>query len=425
MHTFYQFIHKLTADSEVLRNYSTINYNNYDFVKIAWANEYVNGQNEYVNGQNEYVNGPNEYKNNVNNSDEQNLVIRLIKIIFHMYLTNITRFSVENKFMFFNVVLKNPYLNNLTKEIFINKFSEIQNKYWLMNRFVRNYKFKKAQYQIKSDLILNPIRSSQHNVITILSNEKKYLFTVMDLKNIIESALINSPYFFSNPIPPKNPYNNLPFDKSTLYNIYFFMKQGNFVLSTLFHNYFLCSFNLNRFRQEHEVLIRKKYTDQYIKNMCENDLYDAVIEMLNRNKYTKRLKIDRDFPKKLLVSIMKPYLTFYYNSYYSLNLNERNKLSRVLSDKLRKFYFYNPKFGRKFVTKEKNMYNDICIKFTHHDFFKNYANSHLQLDDDSDDDLSINTELLNVRLRTSIAPYIIINNQLNVRDLSSEDTDTE
>jgi len=409
MHTFYQFIHKLTADSKELQNYSTINYNDYEFAKIVWTNEYVNG------------------------TSDKDLVIKLIKIIFHMYLTNlknVSRYSVEKKFIFFNAVLKNPYFNKVTKEIFVNKFSEIQNKYWRMNRAVRNYKFRKAQFQIRTDLILNPIHASQHNVITILSNEKKYLFTVMDLKNIIESALINSPYFFSNPIPPKNPYNNMPFDKSTLYNIYFFMKQGNFVLSTLFHNYFLCSFNLIKFREENDVIIRKKYTDQHIKNMTVTDLYETIAEMIKRNKYTMRLKIDENFPKKQLVEIMKPYLTIYYNSYYSLNLNERNNSSRNLNEKLRKFYFFNPKFGRRQIVTENNgfqhiNYNDKCIDFSDKNFFKNYAKSHLQADEDSDDDLVLNTEILNVRLRTSIDPYIIINNQLDVRDLSSEDTDTE
>jgi hypothetical protein len=164
--------------------------------------------------------------------------------------------------------------------------------------------------------------------------------------------------------------------------------------------------------------------------MTVTDLYETIAEMIKRNKYTMRLKIDENFPKKQLVEIMKPYLTIYYNSYYSLNLNERNNSSRNLNEKLRKFYFFNPKFGRRQIVTENNgfqhiNYNDKCIDFSDKNFFKNYAKSHLQADEDSDDDLVLNTEILNVRLRTSIDPYIIINNQLDVRDLSSEDTDTE
>jgi len=402
MHTFYQFIHKLTTDTNELHNYSTINYDEIKFAQIAWSSE---------------------YNSNSKIPIEQDQSIRLLKIIFHMMFMNKKKYSVQNKFSFFKKTITNPYISDLSKEIFVNKFREIQRHYCVLNRAVRNYKFKRAPFRMNSDLILNTINESQHNVITILSNGNKYLFTVLDLKNIIESALTNSPYFFSNPLPPKNPYNNLPFDKSTLYNIYFFMKQGNFVLSTLFHNYFLCNFNLNQFRQENEVSIRKNYIQQYIKNLDYHDLYDDAIEMIKRNKYTRRLNIDKQFPKRELAEIMKPYLKIYYNCYYSLCVNERNVSFRILNEKLRKFYIYNPKFGRRYVNMENNNkieFNNLCTEFVNKKYFNNFQNSHLTADID-DDSVDNDVPLTYTEIRAP--PFIINYNLSEEEDRSESDSD--
>jgi hypothetical protein len=331
-----------------------------------------------------------EYKPNVTIDVTDDIAQRIIKTFFHMYSIGPIEYSVSSKFSYFKKTIDNIFMNSKTREIFINKFSKMQRHYWALNRLIRNYKLRKAPFLIRNDLILNPIRESQHNVMTILQNNNKYLFTVTDLKSIIESALINSPYFFSEPICPKNPYNNIPFDKSTLYNIYFFMKTGNFVLSTLFHNYFLCNFNLKHFLDENEVLIRKKYIEQYIKNAKYTDLSIDTMQMISLNSYTKKLRIDIDFPMKRLVNIMRPYLMLYFKFLYSLDISERNISREELHIKLKQFYQFNPKFGRRFIKLSKDSpntveFNDMCIKFSQKKYNGNYERTHLDLDDDDND----------------------------------------
>jgi hypothetical protein len=307
MHSFCQVVNKSISETNELYNFSLFNNNRKemerDFCKIAWNYE---------------------YKPNLTISIENDLVSRMIKIFFHLFLVGPVQYSIQTKFSYFKKTIDNIFMNKKTREEFILKFCKIQRNYWALNRFVYNYKLRKAHFRVKTDLILNPIHESQHNVITIIHNNSKYLFTVGDLKNIIESALSNSPFLFSTPLAPKNPYNNIPFDKATLYKIYFFMKKGNFVLSNLFHNYFLCNFNLTRFRNENEVIIRKKHIDNYCNNTDIDELYHDGIEMIKMNKFTKRLKIDDEFPKKQFVDIMRPYLAIYYTKLFSLDISERN-----------------------------------------------------------------------------------------------------
>jgi hypothetical protein len=222
MHTFCQIIHKSTTETNELYHFATsqkLNSSNiYEFNTIACSNE---------------------YRSNKNIPLIRDMNNRLIKIFFHIYAIGPIDYSIKSKFSYFKKTIDNIFISDELRKEFILTFSNIQRYYWSLNRAAFHYKMRKSKFQVKTDLILNPISETQYNVMTIMQNNTKYLFTVLDLKNIIESALSNSPYFFSTPLSIKNPYNNMPFDKSTLYNIYFFMKRGNFVLSNLFHNYFL------------------------------------------------------------------------------------------------------------------------------------------------------------------------------------------
>ena len=94
----------------------------------------------------------------------------------------------------------------------------------MLNRFVYNYKYNKAKIVVDTDMGLNKLNINDHNVFCLFHNNSKYLFLINDLIKIINSSLTNSYMFFSQPLPSKNPYNNLPFTKSNLYNIYLFLK---------------------------------------------------------------------------------------------------------------------------------------------------------------------------------------------------------
>ena len=150
----------------------------------------------------------------------------LQKIIFFM-LINKKDYSLKNKFKYINEQINNIFFTEEQKEDFINIFCKIQKTYFAFARFAYIYKYKKAKIVVDFDLCLNPIDINNKNSICLLQEKYKYCFRINDLINIIDTALSNSPNFFSDPLISKNPYNNVPFNKSTLYNIYFKILKGS------------------------------------------------------------------------------------------------------------------------------------------------------------------------------------------------------
>jgi len=401
MHTFSQIAHKTTSETDELYNFSTnINSKNmkFDFCSKAHNHEYVP---------------------NLTIPFESDMTNRLMKIFLFMFAVGPIDYSIQSKFSYFKKTIDNNFMTTNQRDEFISRFCKIQRHYWALSRAVYRYKWRKASCRIQNDLILTPISESQHNVVTIFQNNNKYLFTVSDMRTIIEGALSNSPYMFAHPLAPKNPYNNLPFDKATLYHIYFFMKQGNFVLSNLFHNYFLCDFSLNNFKRENEVIIRKKHLDHYVKNAPIGDLYLEAIDMLRLHKQTRRLQIDKDFPASRFVEIMRPYLALYYSQIYSLDLAERDNSEYELKILLRRFAMYNPRFGKKCFRIVKGKPNEMYflddhIKFQRINRCISYQRSHIDFTERD------NSDLVDRIIRQSISRETSIIMQVNDRDPSEE-----
>lgn len=143
-------------------------------------------------------------------------------------------------------------------------------------------------------------------------------------------------------------------------------------MPALFHYYFLVNFDISRFREQYEGIIREVSIENYVKNTDYNVLYNHVFTMIQEHK--RRIFIDPDFPKEDLVNIMRPYLLLYYVSMYSLDEYKKLNAFSELHKKLHKFYKYNPKFGRKIKKSVCNPNFKISYKTTfndrHIDYYK-------------------------------------------------------
>jgi len=268
---------------------------------------------------------------------------------FHMHqrpnTCNYSRIKLEA----LQYVLENPFLSTQQQQHIFKAFSKTQNHYFALSRFARAYKYKKALVGIDTDLGLNKINLRKSNTMVIYQNNAKYMFTIQDLLNIIDSCLTNDNVFFADPIPIKNPYNNIPFSAASLYNIYFFVKERNFVMPTLLHLFFLSSFNLQHFIIENESYLRDISIKKYIQNTPASLLHNKARTLLSTNRYSSRLRICNEYPKNDLVEIMRPYLYLYFISEYSLQTDKRHKYQTYLDDRLKQLYYFNPRFGRKYI----------------------------------------------------------------------------
>jgi hypothetical protein len=221
------------------------------------------------------------------------------------------------------------------------------------------------------------------NVFVLYEDGSRYFFSATDLVNIINSSLSHTYMFFSEPLKPKNPYNNLPFNKSTLYNIYFFMKNCAFIMPQLFHQYFICNFDIKLFKSENECLIRDFSIKRYVYSSNYDTLYDNVIIMIadikKRNrKYKHFINIDDEFPQKKLVDIMRPYLHLYYLSkYYVTGTEKKNESMEKLMDKFDLFVRFNPQFGRKVMKIQRIPKKKVVVEYNdrHMNFYKEYPKS--------------------------------------------------
>jgi hypothetical protein len=333
---------------------------------------------------------------------------KLIIITFNILLLT-PFYNTKTKFDFLSSIRDNKFYDESVKQMIYNVFYEVQRKYHVLNRLVYRYKYKKAPIAIDTDLSLSNIKSS-HTTMTILQNNQKYLFTLFDLKRLIDTSLSNSPYHFSHPLPIKNPYNNLPFEKSVLYNMYFFMKKSDFVIPTLFHLYFLSNFNLSKFQEENETIIQQIHLKQYLHNLSSKETKSEIMYMLKQNKYVKKIIIDPEFSTDKLIEIFKPYLELFYTQMYSIDLTARNLAKKRLYNNLKEFYMFNPRFGCKLQqNNKKQAINDRCIKFNKINYNKNYNISHITLcdndiDEDNDEDSDSDSESDITIIETSVIP---------------------
>jgi hypothetical protein len=285
------------------------------------------------------------------NYDKNENVDERCKLFFNIFLMQ--DINVKNKFKFFYETLNSIFFKN-KKELFIDYFCKVQKTYKALNKLMYIYKFKNSKIVVNTDMALNEIDINQKNIICIFQDDVKYLFNVNDLINIINTSLINNHLFFSEPLCVKNPYNNLPFSKSTLYNIYLFIKFKTHFLPVLFFHFFYCNFNLECFKKKHEYLLRQYSIENYVFKSPSNILIKEInlmIKSFNDNCRKCKMKyvilIDEDFPSDKLIKIMRPYLLIYINSNYSLLPYKKIELRNMLKVLLIRFNRFNPQFGRK------------------------------------------------------------------------------
>jgi len=295
-----------------------------------------------------------------------NTTVSAVDILFFTYITeltsdcrvnNISKINVHKKFEYWKHLIENTFLSEMQREYASIIFSKIQQTYYAFSKLAFIFKFKRAKTVITTDLYLNEIDIDKSNIIIVYQSNTKYLFIMNDLIKIINTNLSNSPYFFAEPKVSKNPYNNIVFDTSTLYNIYFFIQHKRMIIPGLFHKYFIANFNLLLFLRDNECYILDEAIKNHVYSSNYELLYPKVMTLIH--KHLPIIRVHKEFPKEQLVNIMKPYLHLYYTSLYAIHgTSKKHDAYTILRKKCIKFETFNPFFGRKKGNVVKSWYMD-------------------------------------------------------------------
>lgn len=294
---------------------------------------------------------------------------------FHGYNSQIKLFYDTIHNFYFNS-------NEAERNEFISLYCKVQKTYNLLNRAVYKYKFRRAKIMADTDLQMNPIEINQPNVMCIYQNGFKYLFKIDELMKLIYVSLTGCYNFFCEPITIKNPYNNVPFGKSVLYNIYLYLMENvkiGYIKNAhmdLFLKFKDCNFNMTKFINTNEHILREYIFKNYITNSTKHEISRLIMEMirtfnLKRVSIRNKITINSEFPTDELIRIMKPYLILYLDSIFSLIPTVKYESERLCYKKLNDFHSFNPNFGKKIIVLKDVYRNGKFIKTKSHMTFNN------------------------------------------------------
>ena len=281
-----------------------------------------------------------------------------IRLIYHIYLIPYkpkNKYTVSKYDVLHRVVLSNKKLQNQDKKYFLIKFSRAQKTYSCFRKLAMKFKYKHSKkFEIDSDLCFIKFSDLSKTItISLLENNIIYKFRISDLINIINKSLSNSPNFFAEPYQIKNPYTNLPFSNANLYNIYFKIRQTDYIMPLLFHLYFISNFNLTDFKNNNECYIRDKAIDNVVRNGTIIEHYEYILKMFYVHYHCIVFTIDSHFPKSRIVEVFKKLLKPFLLEEYSLNpyVKEFNKVH--IEFNLTLFSQLNPDFGKKIWVRKR------------------------------------------------------------------------
>jgi hypothetical protein len=280
------------------------------------------------------------------NYDNSDKIDGILKIFLKCICSDIN--SNKSKFNNLNEIMNNFYFSiKINKrDEFFDLFCKIQKVYHILNNFIISYKYKKSKLIINTDLQLNEIKITDPDVICIYHINSRYLFKIGELLRLIYTSLTNGNNFFSEPITIKNPYNNIPFGKSVLYHIYIYLvsntKINNINLRHLdiFYKFKECNFNLTKFVNDFEHLLREYIIENYINNSTNKNLKDIIFRIISDFNYKfknikKHISISNEFPDKDLIRIFKPYIHLKLLSLYSLIKQKKYESEKSAIEKLK------------------------------------------------------------------------------------------
>lgn len=275
-----------------------------------------------------------------------------INDFFYRSFLHKTKFEVYKEF-------NNNLFLNKEKRVELNKyFNTAQRIYHLCKNFYHKKTFRKYQYDTGNiDLFHNSLDLCSERYKVLLNCDNIiYNFNINDIIRIINTGLIYSPDFFPEPKLPSNPWTNMQFSKTNLYNIYFHIIRNNILMPKLFYSFFRCDWDIDKFLCQNEAVIRDISIKHYYDDISVTTKYNDIIIMLRKYRvYVPNLSIHPQFSKNEIVSKFELLLPLHLTHEYTHNPTNCLLAKRKLKRALKKFNDENHQFGRIFLAPRRSV----------------------------------------------------------------------
>jgi len=302
------------------------------------------------------------------------LYYALYSLVTNSYLDSQTKLSYFKEILYspFNeFFIERNYLHNQ----FINYFCKFQKTYFTLLRFVKLCKIKYMKSCNDMDLLLTEI--DVKSALPIVQNNRLYYFTKSDIIKLFYNSLTNTEYdLICKPIAIKNPYNHLAFSRINIYNMYFFVKERSYCYNPIIEIFFKENFLLKPFYNNNESFLVKHIIKRFLTNEPDSTIFTYVIQMIrycNSNilvNKTKKLAFDKKFPKKIMVTVYRPYLYHYLLSRHTTDNAIQYVSSSIFKKKITAFVNNTPSFGRIICNAKKSCKNRYDYITKYYDYHK-------------------------------------------------------
>lgn len=264
--------------------------------------------------------------------------------IYHFTAYN---FEYDTRITVYNNFLNSSINTQEQKETFIKIYNEATS---LLRFFQKSYSriiYKKTKiHSSVLDMKLEPLYLlNKKNKFTFIHNNKIYTFSVSDMIRIINSSLMAHDKFFNCPKFPSNPYNNVKFTETILYNLYYHMVEHYITVPEIFKRFVDCSMTIKTFLRRNENFVREYNINTYDRTLTADELYQEIILFLRLQKIDN-LFIHIDYPKKEVIEKFRTIIKYMWHSNYNLSALSRIYYYSQLNKKLKHFINTEITFGR-------------------------------------------------------------------------------
>tara|TARA_B100000963_G_C22615601_1_gene667168 strand:- start:1468 stop:2589 length:1122 start_codon:yes stop_codon:yes gene_type:complete len=256
--------------------------------------------------------------------------------------------------------------NSLLFKYEIDKKSQWVHSFFFLQKILNGFRkfifYYRIKYKIKiyneSNLLLEKFKSNEpvYNLYDFENKNSKnnniitcYRFNCSELYNICEKNIVNYDHLLMyDTIDLKNPYNNITFNASQLYNIYFFLRYNCLKCISLYTLYFSCNFDKSFFILKHDNSLRDHVINDFYKTLTTEEKYSYFNKIIDEYYPIKMYYLELDINVYNDLYNSKKHLIYNYLFFkYSYNKN----LSRVhiceIDKQLKHVYDINPMLGRK------------------------------------------------------------------------------